>query len=229
MRRQSDGWPQRSSQIIKMNSRSQTCKICDQRILTKTSRRSSSMLQFPPWYQSDKKVFAIFEVQIWWMSSRWYTLQNINTQSRAATRSASLQHFLQPTWFSPSSHIRFYFDIVVGNARADVEHDRSHVSEVASKVSELNGKLKEVRREQQYYVPNNIVCWVLQLYCTKTLSTTVEPCGWTQVRQRRQRLQGSNTGTIATTWMPIEDGRHTVWLGATASELLSWCVRIRYS
>jgi len=59
-------------------------------------------------------------------------------------------HFLQPTWFSPSSHIRFYLDIVVGNARADLEHDRSHVSEVASKVRELNGKLEEVRREQQY-------------------------------------------------------------------------------
>ena len=59
-------------------------------------------------------------------------------------------HFLQPTWFSPSSHIRFYLDIVVGNARADVEHDRTHVSEVASKIRELNGKLEEVRREQQY-------------------------------------------------------------------------------
>ena len=54
------------------------------------------------------------------------------------------------SWFSPSSHIRFYLDIVVGNTRADTEHDRSHVSEIASKVRELNTKLEDIRREQQY-------------------------------------------------------------------------------
>jgi len=59
-------------------------------------------------------------------------------------------HFVQPTWFSPSSHIRFYLDIVVGNARPDADHDRTHVSEVASRVRDLNSKLEEIRREQQY-------------------------------------------------------------------------------
>lgn len=41
-------------------------------------------------------------------------------------------------------------DIAIGNARADVDHDRSHISEVASKVRELNVKLEDIRREQQY-------------------------------------------------------------------------------
>jgi len=59
-------------------------------------------------------------------------------------------HFASTTWFSPSSHIRFYLDIVVGNTRPDVDHDRSHVSEIASKVRELNTKLEDIRREQQY-------------------------------------------------------------------------------
>src|SRR5882672_6568140 len=59
-------------------------------------------------------------------------------------------NFATNTWFSPSSHIRFYLDIVVGSARPDVEHDRSHVSEIASKVRDLNLKLEDIRREQQY-------------------------------------------------------------------------------
>ena len=54
------------------------------------------------------------------------------------------------TWFSTSSHIRMYLDIVIGKARADLDHDRSHVSELAAKVRELNVKLEDIRREQQY-------------------------------------------------------------------------------
>jgi len=53
-------------------------------------------------------------------------------------------------WFSSSSHIRMYLDIVIGKVRPDLDHDRSHVSEVASKVRELNVKLEDIRREQQY-------------------------------------------------------------------------------
>ena len=53
-------------------------------------------------------------------------------------------------WFSSSSHIRMYLDIVIGKARADLDHDRSHVSELAAKVRELNVKLEDIRREQQY-------------------------------------------------------------------------------
>lgn len=56
----------------------------------------------------------------------------------------------ESAWFSPSSHIRVHLDIAVGKARVDVDHDRSHVSDVASKVRELNVKLEDIRREQQY-------------------------------------------------------------------------------
>ncbi|PPQ65480.1 hypothetical protein CVT26_000120 [Gymnopilus dilepis] len=48
------------------------------------------------------------------------------------------------------THIRLYLDIVVGSTKPDVEHDRSHVSELASKVRDLNQKLEDIRREQQY-------------------------------------------------------------------------------
>ncbi|KAB5594488.1 Ribosome production factor 1 [Ceratobasidium theobromae] len=52
-------------------------------------------------------------------------------------------------WFS-NSHIRMYLDINVGAAKPNVEHDRDHVTEMADKVRELNHKLAEIRREQQY-------------------------------------------------------------------------------
>jgi len=58
--------------------------------------------------------------------------------------------YADSTWFSASSHIRMYLDITVGKARADAEHDRSHISDMASKVRDLNGKLEDIRREQQY-------------------------------------------------------------------------------
>jgi len=53
------------------------------------------------------------------------------------------------SWFS-NTHIRLYLDIVVGSTKSDVEKDRSHVSELAGKIRDLNQKLEEIRREQQY-------------------------------------------------------------------------------
>jgi len=53
------------------------------------------------------------------------------------------------SWFS-HTHIRLYLDIVVGSTKTDLEHDRSHVSGLAAKVRDLNEKLEEIRREQQY-------------------------------------------------------------------------------
>ncbi|KAF8325928.1 emp24/gp25L/p24 family/GOLD-domain-containing protein [Amanita rubescens] len=53
------------------------------------------------------------------------------------------------SWFS-HTHIRLHLDIVVGSTKPDVEQDRSHVSELAAKVRDLNQKLEEIRREQQY-------------------------------------------------------------------------------
>lgn len=52
-------------------------------------------------------------------------------------------------WFT-KTHIRLYLDIVVGNTKPDREHDRSHVSELSSKLRDLNQKLEDIRREQQY-------------------------------------------------------------------------------
>lgn len=53
------------------------------------------------------------------------------------------------SWFS-HTHIRLHLDIVVGSTRPNVEHDRSHVSELAGKLRDLNQKLEDIRREQQY-------------------------------------------------------------------------------
>lgn len=53
------------------------------------------------------------------------------------------------SWFS-NTHIRLHLDIVVGSTKPDLEHDRSHVSELAAKVRDLNQKLEDIRREQQY-------------------------------------------------------------------------------
>ncbi len=40
--------------------------------------------------------------------------------------------------------------MVVGSTKADAEHDRSHVSDLSAKLRDLNQKLEDVRREQQY-------------------------------------------------------------------------------
>ncbi|EJF64207.1 hypothetical protein DICSQDRAFT_144887 [Dichomitus squalens LYAD-421 SS1] len=53
------------------------------------------------------------------------------------------------TWFS-TTHIRLHLDIVVGKTKPDTEQDRSHVSELSQKLRDLNMKLEDVRREQQY-------------------------------------------------------------------------------
>jgi len=53
------------------------------------------------------------------------------------------------SWFS-NTHLRMYLDIVVGSAKPDIEHDRTHVSDLAAKVRDLNQKLEDIRREQQY-------------------------------------------------------------------------------
>jgi len=53
------------------------------------------------------------------------------------------------SWFS-HTHVRLYLDIVVGSTKPDVDHDRSHVSELSAKLRDLNQKLEDIRREQQY-------------------------------------------------------------------------------
>jgi len=53
------------------------------------------------------------------------------------------------SWFS-STHIRLYLDVVIGSTKPDVEQDRTHVSDLAARIRDLNQKLEEIRREQQY-------------------------------------------------------------------------------
>ncbi|PIL25016.1 hypothetical protein GSI_12904 [Ganoderma sinense ZZ0214-1] len=53
------------------------------------------------------------------------------------------------SWFS-TTHIRLHLDIVIGQTKADAEHDRSHVSELSQKLRDLNMKLEDIQREQQY-------------------------------------------------------------------------------
>jgi hypothetical protein len=53
------------------------------------------------------------------------------------------------SWFS-NTHLRLYLDIVVGSTKPNTDHDRSHISELAAKIRDLNQKLEDIRREQQY-------------------------------------------------------------------------------
>ncbi|GBE86419.1 emp24/gp25L/p24 family/GOLD-domain-containing protein [Sparassis latifolia] len=71
------------------------------------------------------------------------------TSHESGDHSICLSSNYGSSWFS-STHIRLYLDIVVGHTKADPEHDRSHVSELSSKLRDLNNKLEDIRREQQY-------------------------------------------------------------------------------
>ncbi|KAG2364112.1 emp24/gp25L/p24 family/GOLD-domain-containing protein [Suillus spraguei] len=53
------------------------------------------------------------------------------------------------SWWS-STHIKLYLDIVVGSTKPDIESDRTHIGELSGKLRDLNQKLEEIRREQQY-------------------------------------------------------------------------------
>jgi len=41
-------------------------------------------------------------------------------------------------------------DVTVGSTRPDLEQDRSHATELARKLRDLNLKMEEIQREQQY-------------------------------------------------------------------------------
>jgi len=71
------------------------------------------------------------------------------TSHEAGDHSICLSTNYTSGWFS-SKHIKLYLDIVAGATKRDVEHDRTHVGEVAGKIRELNERLGGIRREQQY-------------------------------------------------------------------------------
>ncbi|KAI5480461.1 ER to Golgi transport-related protein [Pseudohyphozyma bogoriensis] len=52
-------------------------------------------------------------------------------------------------WFS-TPQVRMHLDIAVGEAKVDEEGEREHVKDLAGKVKELNNRLADIRREQQF-------------------------------------------------------------------------------
>lgn len=72
------------------------------------------------------------------------------TSHEAGDHSICLSTNYTAGWLSANKHIKLYLDIVVGATKRDVEHDRTHVGEVASRIRELNERLGAIRREQQY-------------------------------------------------------------------------------
>ena len=88
-----------------------------------------------------------------------------------------------------------YLDITVGKARADADHDRSHITDMASKVRELNVKLEDIRREQQYQreresdfrdlseITNSRAVW----YSVAQIVVLIVTCTW-QLRHLKVRV-----------------------------------------
>lgn len=71
------------------------------------------------------------------------------TSHEAGDHTICLSSNQSSTWFS-SSHIRLYLDVTVGAIRHDVDKDRAHATKLSDKLRDLNDKLEEIRREQQY-------------------------------------------------------------------------------
>ncbi|KAF9525982.1 emp24/gp25L/p24 family/GOLD-domain-containing protein [Crepidotus variabilis] len=99
------------------------------------------------------------------------------------------------SWFS-HTHIRLYLDIVVGSTKPDADQDRSHVSQLSAKVRDLNQKLEDIRREQQYQrereedyrdlseATNSRAVW----YSIAQIIVLVATCAW-QLRHLKRFFQ----------------------------------------
>ena len=93
---------------------------------------------------------------------------------------------------SSITHIKLYLDIIVGSSKPNVEQDRSHVSNLAQKIRDLNSKLDDIRREQQYQrereasyrdlseATNSRAVW----YSVLQIGVLVVTCAW-QLRHLR--------------------------------------------
>lgn len=47
--------------------------------------------------------------------------------------------------------VRLHLDVIIGEAKPDNSHaDRGHITDLASRVDDLNAKLKDIRKEQQF-------------------------------------------------------------------------------
>ncbi|ORX33521.1 putative ER to Golgi transport-related protein [Kockovaella imperatae] len=54
------------------------------------------------------------------------------------------------SWIGGSEHIKMYLDINVGSSKKDMSDDVSHVTTLATKIRDLNTKVKEIQLEQKY-------------------------------------------------------------------------------
>jgi len=71
------------------------------------------------------------------------------TSHSAGDHSICLRSNYTGGWFS-TPRVRMHLDIAVGEAKVDEESERTHVNDLASKVRELNKKLEDIRKEQQF-------------------------------------------------------------------------------
>ena len=71
------------------------------------------------------------------------------TSHEAGEHSICLRSNYTGGWFSTPT-VRMHLDIAVGEAKVDEEGEREHVKDLAAKVKELNMRLADIRREQQF-------------------------------------------------------------------------------
>lgn len=114
------------------------------------------------------------------------------TSHDAGDHSICLSTSYSSSWFGPTAHIRLHFDIVVGSTKPNTDHDRSHISVLSSRLRDLNIKLDDIRREQQYQreresdfrdlseVTNSRAVW----YSVAQIAVLLATCAW-QLRHLR--------------------------------------------
>ncbi|GAA5966321.1 hypothetical protein JCM8115_004830 [Rhodotorula mucilaginosa] len=71
------------------------------------------------------------------------------TSHEAGDHTICLQSNYTGGWFS-TPQVRMHLDIAVGEAKVDEENEREHVKDLAAKVRDLNHRLADIRREQQF-------------------------------------------------------------------------------
>ncbi|KAI0296048.1 emp24/gp25L/p24 family/GOLD-domain-containing protein [Russula brevipes] len=115
------------------------------------------------------------------------------TSHDAGDHSICLSTNYSSSWFGPVAHIRLYLDLVVGSTKPNLDHDRSHVSVLASRIRDLNIKIEDIRREQQYQrereadfrdlseVTNSRAVW----YSVVQIGVLITTCTW-QLRHLRR-------------------------------------------
>ncbi|GAA6027537.1 hypothetical protein JCM8097_007911 [Rhodosporidiobolus ruineniae] len=71
------------------------------------------------------------------------------TSHDAGDHTICLRSNLTAGWLQ-TPQVRMHLDIAVGEAKVDEEGEREHVKDLAAKVRDLNHRLADIRREQQF-------------------------------------------------------------------------------